>query len=157
VGCCWPHTVHISTVVVGTRGGECTVRDAFGVEAEADFLRVVLSYWQSTRDDLGLMSVVPTMHVGVRVILAGRLFALQVCVVEDLGRVRSGLAFLQWCGHYRRCVYWVQCCMSEVVSRQGRTRALGAYDYICDPSGNGSCVGRNQNHLFVGALRSWWH
>ena len=98
-----PHTVHISTVVVGARSGERTVGDAFGIETETDFLRVVLSYWQGARDDLGLMSVVPPMHVCIRVILAGRLLALQVCVVEDLGRVRSGLAFLQWCRHRRRC------------------------------------------------------
>ena len=103
MSCCRSHTVHISTVIVGTRSGECTVGDAFGIETETDFLRVVLSYWQGTGNDLGLMSVVPTMHVGVRVILAGRLLALQVCVVEDLGRVRSGLAFLQWCRHRRRC------------------------------------------------------
>lgn len=94
MGCCGPHTVHISTVVVGTRSGECTVGDAFGVETETDFLRVVLSYWQGARDNFGLVPVVPPMHVGVRIILAGRLLALQVCVVEDLGRVRSGLAFL---------------------------------------------------------------
>lgn len=116
VGCCRPHTVHISAVVVGTRSGECTVGDAFGVETETNFLRVVLSYRQGARNDLGLVSVVPTMHVGVWVILAGRLLALQVCVVEDLGRVCSSLAFLQRCGHFRGYVDLVPCCMSKVVS-----------------------------------------
>jgi hypothetical protein len=99
VSCCRPHSVHVCTIVVGTRSGKGTVGDAFGVETEANFLRVVLSYWQGAGDDLGLVSVVPTMHVGVRVILAGRLLALQVCVVENLGRVCSDLAFLQWGGH----------------------------------------------------------
>lgn len=49
------------------------------------------------------MSVVPTMHVGVGVILAGRLLSLQVCVVEYLGRVCSSLAFLQRGGHGSGC------------------------------------------------------
>jgi hypothetical protein len=111
---------------MGTRSSKGTVRDAFGVETEADFLRVVLSYRQGTRNDLGLMPVVPTMHVCVRIILAGRLLALQICIVEDLGRVRSGLAFFQWGGHSSDCVFRVQYGVFKVESGQGKMKAPGA-------------------------------
>lgn len=99
VSCCRSHTIHVCTVVVGTRRSKSTVGDAFSVQTKTDFLRVVLSYWQGAGNDLGLVSVVPAVHVRVWIILSGGLLALQVCVVEDLGRVRGGLAFLQWCWH----------------------------------------------------------
>jgi hypothetical protein len=126
VSCCRPYTVHVCTVVVGTWSGKGTVSDAFGVETEADFLRVVLSYWQGARNDLGLVSVVPTMHVGVGIILASRLLSLQVCVVKDLGRICSGLAFLQWGGHCSGGRDWVQYEVFEVESGRGRVMATGA-------------------------------
>lgn len=97
--CCRSHAVHVGAVVVGTRRGECTVGNALSVQTKTDFLRVVLSHWQGTRNDLGLVSIVPAVHVRVWIILSCGLLALQVCIVEDLGRVRSGLAFLQRCWH----------------------------------------------------------
>lgn len=96
---CRSHAVHVGAIVVGTRRGKCTVGDALSVQTKADFLRIVLSYWQGARNDLGLVSVVPAVHVRVWIILPGGLLALQVCVVEDLGRVCGGLAFLQRCWH----------------------------------------------------------
>lgn len=100
---CRSHAVHVGAVVVGTRCSKGTVGDALSVQTEADFLGIVLSYWQGARNDLGLVSVVPAVHVRVWIVFSGGLLALQVCVVEDVGRVGSGLAFLQWCWHGDQC------------------------------------------------------
>jgi hypothetical protein len=45
------------------------------------------------------MSIVPAMHIRIRIILAGWLLALQIGVVEYLGWVGSRLAFLQGSWH----------------------------------------------------------
>jgi hypothetical protein len=48
-------------------------------------------------------------------------------------------------------------CVSEVDYGRGKMKALGAYIYMCIPSGNGSSTGCNKKHRVVGDLSSWWN
>lgn len=86
------HSVHIRAEIRMSGRGECTVRDALGIQPEPVLLRVVLTCGQRAGDDLALVAVTPALHVLVRVVGARGLRPLQVCVVEDLLGVRGGEA-----------------------------------------------------------------
>lgn len=75
--CCGrSYPIHVDAVIVGSRSGERRVCDAFRIQSEPGLLWVVLSDWQSARNDLRLVSIAPAMLILIRIILACVLLAL---------------------------------------------------------------------------------
>jgi len=89
-----PYTIHICAVVLQSWSSKGRVCDAFGVQTESWFLWVVLSDWKSAWNQLGLMTVAPSMHILVWVTLAGGSLSLEVSVMEDFVDVCLRLALL---------------------------------------------------------------
>jgi hypothetical protein len=93
---CWPASVHVCAKVRMSRCGKGRVCDALRVQAESNFLRIVLRNRQGSWYDLGHVSISPSCLILVWIIRAGWLQPLQVCKVEGLLRVRDERAFLKF-------------------------------------------------------------
>lgn len=99
MSCCRPYSIHVRAHVMSSWSCESRVCDALCVQTKSNFLRIVLRYRKCARNNLGLVSIAPTLGICIRIIFTSRLPALKVCKMKDAVHVCSWLSSFDWCNH----------------------------------------------------------